>query len=282
LHGPREHAMKRTLNNLVLAAAATASAAFVVGCQGAEPSAPSPQAAQEAPMAPAANPPAPDRDVIKTGRLEVRVPDVEAGEKAARRATASLGGYVETSRTTDLVSESPRVDMVVRVPAGAFDQAMAAYAGLGVRVRASESSNDVTTAIVDYDARLKAMVAQEDAILRQIREARSLSDTYALRDRAAALRAEIEAMAGKRKALARQVAMSTIELTLSGDPRALGPAGKDWARDAWVNAGNASGATFQAFGTMGIFFLAFWPLWAVPLALIGLGAWVNRRKRAEA
>lgn len=49
--------------------------------------------------------------------------------------------------------------------------------------------------------------------------------------------------------------------------------------DAWVNAGSSSASTFQSLGTMAIYFLAFWPLCAAPLALIGVGLWASANKR---
>ena len=88
-----------------------------------------------------------DRQVISTGRLTVRVDDVEVAAEDAVAIAESAGGYL--ARQDADLSGQQRVDVNLRVDAKEFDDAMAQIAKLGaVRSRAVDTE-DVTAPTVE-------------------------------------------------------------------------------------------------------------------------------------
>lgn len=234
------------------------------------------------PMEAASNPTPLDRKIVRTGSLTVRVSDVQASEQKVRSLVMGHGGYVESVTTGDREARVPRVNFTVRVPVSKFDQAMAELSALGKRIASLETSEDVTLEAVDLGARLRTMQAEEVSLQEMMKLARSVDASIRIHERLSKIRGQIESMEGQRKALEHQAAMSTISVELQGDPVASAAGNSDWSKDAWAGARAKSTELLQGVGTVGIFALVLWPLWAVPLAFIGLGVWQSRRRAASA
>ncbi|MGE0000952.1 MAG: DUF4349 domain-containing protein [Fimbriimonadaceae bacterium] len=255
------------------------TAAATIGCgEGYESSSAQAPATMEA----ASNPIVAERAVIRTGELTVRVSDLNSVERKARSLVAGFGGFVEKVTIGDRDAQVQRTSMTVRVPVAKFDQAMADFSALGKRLSSHESATDVTLQVVDLDARLKTLRAEEGSLQEMMKSARSVDASIRIHERLSTIRGEIESMDGQRRALARQAAMSTITLELEGDRIATAAGSADWSKDAWAGAQASSTELIQFAGTVGIYSIVLWPLWAVPLAVIGLGVWQSRRRRAVA
>lgn len=255
------------------------AAAVTIGC-GEDYGASSAQA--PATMEAASNPIVADRAVIRTGKLSMRVSDLNVIEHKARSLVSGYGGFVEQVTTGDRDAQIQRVSMTVRVPVAKFDQAMADFSSLGKRLSSHESATDVTLQVVDLDARLTTLRAEEGSLQEMMKSARSVDALIRIHERLSTIRGEIESMSGQRKALARQAAMSTIMLELEGDRIASAAGSADWSKDAWAGAQASSTELMQFAGTVGIYSIVLWPLWAVPLVVIGLGVWQSRRRAAAA
>lgn len=223
-----------------------------------------------------------DRQIIRTGSVTVRVGDPIASERKARSLVASAGGFVESAQTGDRDATIQRISLTARVPVTQFDATMSAFGALGARLSSQESSEDVTLQVVDLDARLKTLLAEEASLREMMRSARSVDASLRIHERLSEIRGQIESMAGQRKALARQAAMSTITLHIEGDPNAAASGNPEWTKDAWAGARGTSTLLGQLLGTLAIYLAVLWPLWVVPLALIALGVWQSKRRRATA
>jgi len=103
------------------------------------------------------------RAVIRNGSLTVRVPNVEEAERKVNDYVAKTGGFVGSSDSSDLATASPTIRLSVRVPASGFEESMRYFEGLGVRLSKNVKGEDVTSQLVDFEARLKIMRAQEDS-----------------------------------------------------------------------------------------------------------------------
>jgi hypothetical protein len=225
------------------------------------------------------------RSIVRTASMNVKVTDLRRADEDARSTVARLGGFIESSQRSGLDTGFPQVTLVARVPVGKFDHAMRSFEALGSLLRSNERSEDVTVALADHEARLRTMLAQEEAYRAMLRQARTVKDSVTLQDRLMDLRADIESLAAQKRALEGQAALSTIELTLTAPdqlPAALSD--RQATQDAWTRA-NASFAAFRRSVTsMAIFMAVFWPVWAVALApFLALGVYslkARRRKRA--
>lgn len=219
------------------------------------------------------------RAVIRNASLEVRVENVEQAERSVNAYVASRGGFVVSSESSDLNEASPTISLKIRVPVGDFDAAMLTFEGLGKRLSKKVSGEDVTAQLVDLDARLKIMRAQEDSFRNMLSKASSQSEGLDLQTRIMELRGQIESLSAQRKATGDLAALSTIELRLVGQTKGIvDTEDKGWAQESWNSATNVLGTVVRGVGTLGIFLLVLAPLW-LP---IGFFAWRAYRQGARA
>ncbi len=218
----------------------------------------------KAPMAP----PAQVRQVIRRAELVVRVENVEKAEKTVGSIVRGAGGYVETASSTDLASAHPVLDIALRIPVETFDATIAKFEALGVRLSKKVGSEDVTGQLVDMDARLKTLRAQEDVYRDMLKNRTQLDDVFNIQSQLTQVRTQIESISGQRKSQAGLAAMSTISLTLQQNAIANAPTSDpNWMAQTWAEASSgASGAFRIAFAGL-VWILAFSPFW-IPVLLI--------------
>jgi hypothetical protein len=208
------------------------------------------------------------RAVVRQAELRVRVKDVEKAERTVGSIAAEVGGYLDSANSTDLASDHPKITMTLRVPVEAFDPSMQRFEGLGTRLSKTVSSEDVTGQLVDYEAQLKTLAAQEETYRGLLKQSRSLDSVITLQDKLTEVRTNIERIAAMRKALAGQAAMSTIQLTLEQDAvLSAPPADPDWLSQSWAQATTGLVSIARAFAVMFIWLAVFSPLW-VPILLL--------------
>lgn len=152
--------------------------------------------------------------VIKTADLEVGVGSGgfrDAMDRATQTA-ARHGGFVITSvvRGTD----AKRGSVTLRVPADAFEEALAELRDLGTVQRERISGEDVGQEFVDLEARLRNLEAQEAVLLRLFDEAVSVADTIRVQQELSGVQLQIEEIEGRLRFLRDQTSLSTITLTL--------------------------------------------------------------------
>ena len=204
---------------------------------------------------------------ITTGEATVEVARVDRARAALLDAARRAGGYVgneeawdtETSRSTRLTLRLPAAR------AAAFDTVLA---DLGRVTRRSTQVEDVTAQYVDVDARLRARRAVEARYVELLAQARSVADVVTVEEKLAAIREEIESAEGRLRLWDRQVAYSTLTVTLE-EPRAV--AGRNLAG----RIGDALSDGWTMFVAFLLGLLRLWPFAvAVPLLV-----WAWRRLR---
>lgn len=215
------------------------------------------------------------RDIVRKASLSVRVADVGKAEKEVTGYVASIGGFVSNSESSNYDSTRPNVSMTVRVPVSKFDEALSRFESFGTRLHKNVSAEDVTGQLVDQQARLKTMLAQEESLRGILRASRRTADTIEVQQKLMELRSQIESLAAQRQALAGLASLSTIELSLVSEAKAT-PAAKDqdWLKESWTASTNQLASAFQAFGSMAVFVAVFSPLWLPPVLFFW---WLIRR-----
>jgi hypothetical protein len=208
------------------------------------------------------------REVIRRAELAVRVPDVEKAEREVNRQVESWQGYVESASSTDLATDRPSLTMALRVPVGRFEECIAKLEGLGVRLSKTVSSEDVTAQIVDFDARLQTLRAQEETYRNLLRRAGNLDNVVTLQDKLTEVRSTIESMAAQRKAMAGLAALSTVSLRLEQDAIPHAPAqDPNWMAQTWGEATTTLSHVVRTLANLGVYLLVFSPFW-IPFALL--------------
>ena len=104
--------------------------------------------------------------------------------------------------------------MTFRVPAASFDAAVLALRAEGTVLSEQISSYEVTMQLVDLEARLRNLRASEAALLELMTQAVTVSDVLSVQAQLTAVRSDIESYDAQRAAIADQVAMTTISVTI--------------------------------------------------------------------
>lgn len=271
-------ASKATAKGGVAADAATHSLAAPVGADGSARSAstrdlsanPAAAGASESLGQPSAVP-GPGDQVVRTATLDLRVKrnEMSGGPQRIETIVGGLGGFVQK---TDASREA--VTMTIRVPADHYADALRRLGGLGTVRGRTEQGDNVSGQLVDFDARIRNLAAQEAVLQGLMDDAGTVTDTITIQQQLFGVREQIEQLRGQRDLLANQATFATITVTML--PRGAvvakaetrSPIAAAWS-DAWAVAVAIVGGTIVVLG-------ALIPL--ALLALIGFGIWrVTRR-----
>ena len=178
-------------------------------------------------------------DVVRNGSFSLEVADVEASLTKLTGVVKSQGGYVSGSyRYTD--ASTPYLTVTFRVPAASFDAAVLALREEGTLLSEQISTYEVTMQLVDLEARLRNLRASETALLELMTQATTVSDVLAVQTQLTVVRSDIESYEAQRAALADQVAMTTISVTISPIGSSISDAarGFDFGREVSLAVAN--------------------------------------------
>jgi hypothetical protein len=230
-----------------------------------------------------------NRPALQT-RAVIRKGEVSLVTKAMNRARTEvddllgrLGGYLDSEDSTNDRAGRPELSvLVLRVPEPAFDDAMDALADIGRTRSATRTSEDVTTQVIDVDARVATQEASLARLRTFLRRASDVADMIRVEQEIASREAELESLKAQQKYLHDQTAMSTITVRLR-TPAAPPPSGPD--RTGFLaglqNGWHALAAVLVGVATVAGAVLPF----AAAVALVGVPVWLGfraaRRRRPE-
>lgn len=217
--------------------------------------------------------------VVRTAELRVEVAKNGFGAAFDRVASiaASHGGFVASSSTASSVGESgrqvPSGELAIRVPADRFDSARQALAGLGKVETQAIRGEDVSGQIVDYDARLRSLTAQEDALRTLVGKAGSVGEVLQVQSTLFGVRQQIEQLSAQRADLDQRASLSSISVSLF-EPGAQFVT-KPVPEPATGLAGSLERAVDGAISVVGGMMVALG--WTTPVAALGLVLWLLAR-----
>jgi hypothetical protein len=226
-----------------------------------------------------------DALIVRTANLELEVADVAAILLSARDEIGQLGGYVAGSDEYDQ-GDRRWASVTYRVPVDRFTEALDALRGLSARVvRESTQSQEVTSTVVDLDARIANLRASEAALVEIMDRSGRMEDVLAVQMRLEDVRGQIERLEAQRSNLADQAALSTLSVTWFTPVAAVTVAQEGWDFGAEVDAALAQTVeALQGLASLGVWFgVVALPLLGLPLLLlVGLYVWLRRRSRPSA
>jgi Domain of unknown function (DUF4349) len=160
----------------------------------------------------------PERKIIYTARVELRVADLDAAREKLDALLAGVKGYVAKSDETGKAGTFRMGTWKVRVPVAKFHGFLNDVQALGELVNKSADAQDVTEEFVDTEARLKNLKAEEAVLNRLLQEkAQSTADLLAFRQQITQVREQIERYQARLDTLSRLTAMTTIDLVMRED-----------------------------------------------------------------
>ncbi len=219
----------------------------------------------------------PKAQLIKTASLALRVQNVETTTQKVTAVVTMRGGDLlglqdqvpedlETRRTATFKFRVPQADL---------DSILAELAKLGTVETRAIQAEDVSTQIVDSEARLRNLRKSETVVLGIMERSGSVSDVLKVSQELGQIRSQIEQIQAQVQNLKGQVAYSTINLTLraaiaqnqQGEP--LG----DRLKETWSQSTHAVSET-----TTNLLRLALWLLVFSPYLCGGVGViWLIKK-----
>ena len=160
-----------------------------------------------------------DRQVIRNGTLALVVVDLERAVASIGDVLAGIpGAFVANSEIRPARDHQPSV-MTLRIPAAAFDQALAALKALAVEVLQEQThAQDVTEEYTDLGIRLRNLEAAERQLLVIFERAEKVEDILNIQDRLGQVRGEIERLQGRLNVLKDRIALATLHIVLHPPP----------------------------------------------------------------
>jgi hypothetical protein len=221
----------------------------------------------------------PELLIIRTGQLEIVVPDLHASVAAADDRVTAVGGYVSSSDETASGTES-QASVVYRIPAVRWDDALAAVRGLASQtLHAQVQTEAVTSQVVDLGARITNLRASEAALQTIMAKAAKISEVLDVQAKLTDVRGQIEQLVAEKQQLEQRAAFGTLTVVFSlpVTPKA------EAVRRGWdpaTDVDRATGALFaigQATATVGIWFGIVGLPMLVVLTVVAFAAWRVRR-----
>lgn len=153
--------------------------------------------------------------LVRTAQVALRVPDLLPAVTRLRLLASSHQGQV-TSEQLSLEEGGAATSsfVVLEVAANQLDDALTAIGGFGEVLSRQVSTDDVTTQVADIDARLRNLDASIERLTKLMERAGNLGDLASIEEQLTARQGERDSLAAQQKALAGQVARSTITVTL--------------------------------------------------------------------
>lgn len=176
------------------------------------------------------------RQVIRRATVELKTTDVRAVFlKAQQLVMTGRGEYVQDSNISG-EGKAARADLTIRVEASRLSEFLNEVRKLGDVQSEALAGDDVTTQVIDLEARLRNEQRVEDEVLKllETRKDASLDEVLKLRESLAQIRTRIEQMTGQREQFRRLVSLATVLLIIrTGDVPETAPA-SHW--DAFTKA----------------------------------------------
>ena len=152
--------------------------------------------------------------IIKTAGVSVQVKKGTFQEsfQEATMVASRHGGFVSSSSTAQARQRSG--ELVIRVPASEFEAALGELKSLGTVRNERLSGQDVTAQFVDLQARLRNWEAQEEVLLRLMRQSKTIEDSLKVQRTLQDVQLAIEEIRGQLRVLEDQTDLSTITVSV--------------------------------------------------------------------
>jgi hypothetical protein len=211
------------------------------------------------------------RQIVKTGEVTIEVTSVATSVGKVRALAVSLGGYVGDSQSG---TGTDAATLTLRIPAARFDDALAELHKLpGEVVSEATREEDVTSAIVDLNARLTNLEASEVQYRSLLSKAVKVEDILAIQDHLDSVRGQIEELKAQLKQVSQLAALSTLTVTLS--PGAVQAATDKW--DPGKTVTDAFAALVDVAQNVGNGAIWFAIVWLPVLVVLGIVLLLVRR-----
>jgi Domain of unknown function (DUF4349) len=210
-----------------------------------------------------------DRKIVKTGEITLEVANVGSAVGTVRAMALQLGGYVGGSSA----GESDQAAMLtLRIPADRFDDALARLHGMDATVLAEATrEEDVTSSIVDLQARITNLEASETQYRALLERAEKIDDILSVQGRLDDVRGQIEQLKAQLEQLSGLADLSTLTVTLTPTDKLVEETAAGWDAGGTLDRALAALVSVgQGLATVGIWLVVVGLPILLVLAVLGL------------
>lgn len=152
-----------------------------------------------------------DRQVIRSGTLEIISADPLQAAEQLRKLAMDFSGFVVSSKVSGSDERMQSAQVTLRIPADHFDEARAQVREIAKSVEQDMvEARDVTREYVDQEAALRNARAEEQQYLLILKRAASVKDVLEVSSKLAEVRAHIDELQADLRSLHHQVEMSLL------------------------------------------------------------------------
>lgn len=155
-----------------------------------------------------------DRQVIRTGYMSMRVEDVKGSAFEVHGLVTAYRGVI-SSEDLQSTDDSSYATITAQIPADRLDEFIQAVSKLGTVDSVNVSAQDVTSQVVDLDARISALETSIERLTDLLAQASRIEDLLVIETQLSQRQSELDALTAQRTWLGDQVAMSTLSVSLS-------------------------------------------------------------------
>jgi hypothetical protein len=217
--------------------------------------------------------------IVKTGQMTLEVTDLDGALNQAQATIAGMGGLVDQSNRSG-TGEEAVASITFRFPVAKWDAALPALRKIGSKVLSEQTgSTDVTSQVIDLDARLDNLKTTEAALQAIMARATAIPDVIAVETQLSDTQGQIEQLTAQRDHLKDQAAMSTLTVTFQMPAKTVTTqATQDWTLGNQIDqAGAALVRIGQGLATMAVWIaVVALPLGLAVLLLLGLAKLTRR------
>lgn len=222
------------------------------------------------------------RALITTGSLYITVEDPLAAADAAADVVKKAGGRVDArSESAPTEHDGGAAMLTLRIPSDDLDPVVDQLRTLGEVDHYTTESVNVSNEVTDLASRISTLRASTARIEKLLADASGIPDIITLEDELSRRQAELESLEAQQRGLKDQVAMSTIDLSLTTEP--VENVEKDDSPDSFWDGLVAGWHGLTAFISVILVIAGVLLPWFALLALIALAVLIPiRARRARA
>jgi hypothetical protein len=221
----------------------------------------------------------PVRRIIRTGNVELVVPDLDGATLRLQKLVEDHKGFIAHSDVRGTKGERRTASWTIRIPADEYQATMDSLPRLGELLGNRTDSQDVSEEYYDIEARLKNKQVEEKRLLEHLQKSTGkLDEILAVEKELSRVREEIERFQGRLNKLSNLTSLTTITISMQEI--------KDYVPPSSPSFGTSVSRTFDdSAGTLGsflrnivLFAVAVAPWLPLVAVVIGLPWWLIRRR----
>jgi hypothetical protein len=220
-----------------------------------------------------------DRKLVRTATIELESDNVAETVDDARGIAVTEGGYAGREEVRETAAT-----LTLHIPSDRFDQALGELSELGKVITRNQTAEDVTEQVVDLESRIATQRASVDRVRALLARAGTVEEIVRIEQEVTTREAELESLQQRQQALAGQVAMSTVTISVTKNQTPPPPKQEEESSgflaglsDGWGAFLDAGAGTLQVVGAL----LPFLLVLGIPAA-VAFRWWRRRRTTAPA